>query len=86
MAFNLTLTDNKIFKTSFESIAKIIDEVTLTADTEGIRLRALDRSHITFVALDLDYDLFDEYLCDAPEKISIDATKFLEILKSVLVQ
>ncbi|MBQ2832356.1 proliferating cell nuclear antigen (pcna) [Methanobrevibacter sp.] len=81
MTFKATLTNNNIFKTAFESIAKIIDEVTLTADNEGIRLRALDRSHITFVSMDLDVDLFDEYQCDVPEKISIDATEFLQILK-----
>ena len=81
MTFKATLSNNSIFKTSFESIAKIIDEVTLTADSEGIRLRALDRSHITFVSMDLKADLFDEYTCDVPEKISIDANEFLKILK-----
>lgn len=59
----------------------IIDEVTLTADSEGIRLRALDRSHITFIMLNLRYDLFDEYICDVPERINLDATEFLKILK-----
>ena len=81
MTFKATLTNNNIFKTAFESIAKIIDEVTLTADSEGLRLRALDRSHITFISMDLEAGLFDEYTCDAPEKISIDATEFLQILK-----
>ena len=81
MTFKATLNNNNIFKTAFESISKIIDEVTLIVDKEGIRLRALDRSHITFVSLDLEYKLFDEYQCDTPEKINIDATKFLEILK-----
>lgn len=81
MTFKATLTNNNIFKTAFESIAKIIDEVTLTADSEGIRLRALDRSHITFISMDLEYDLFDDYTCDVPEKMSIDATEFLQILK-----
>lgn len=81
MTFKLELGNNSIFKTAFESIASIIDEITLTADSEGLRLRALDRSHITFVVMDLNKELFDEYICDVPEKINVDATEFLKILK-----
>lgn len=79
--FSLELSDNSIFKTAFESIASIIDDVTLTADSEGLRLAALDRSHITFINMDLRHDLFDEYVCDSPEKICIDPTELLKILK-----
>lgn len=81
MTFKLTLNDNKIFKTIFESVSSIIDEVTLTADSDGLRLNALDSSHITFVSLNLEYSLFDEYLCDVPERINIDAVQFMKILK-----
>ena len=31
--------------------------------------------------MDLKHDLFDEYTCDSPEKICIDATEFLKVLK-----
>lgn len=81
MTFKLELTDNSIFKSIFESVARIIDEVTLIADSEGVRLKALDKSHITFISLDLHYDLFDEYICDVPEKINIDADQFWGVLR-----
>lgn len=81
MVFKLELINNKIFKTIFESITKIIDEVTLICDSDGIHLSALDRSHITFVELELDKTLFDTYQCDVPEKISIDCEEFLKVLK-----
>ena len=81
MTFKLELTDNSIFKSIFESVARIIDEVTLIADSEGVRLKALDKSHITFISLDLHYDLFDEYICDVPEKINIDADQFWRVLR-----
>ena len=74
--FQLTLSDNSIFKNAFESISKIVDEITLTADSEGVHLRALDRSHITFITLELDKTLFDEYECDVPEKMAIDCDDF----------
>lgn len=81
MTFKLELTNNNIFKTIFESVANIIDEVTLIADNDGLRMRALDKSHITFISLDLDSELFDEYQCDVPEKINIDVDQFAKILK-----
>ena len=46
-----------------------------------MRLDALDRSHITFVHLELKASLFDEYVCDVPEKINIDTDEFMRVLK-----
>lgn len=81
MAFKVELSNNSVIKNSFESISKIVDEITLTADSEGMHLRALDRSHITFITLDLDKTLFDEYECDVPEKMAIDCDDFYKLLK-----
>ena len=81
MVFKLELSDNAIFKTVFDSIASIIDEVTIIFDSEGMRLNALDRSHITFVTLELKPEVFDSYQCDVPEKVAVDCDKFNQILK-----
>jgi len=81
MTFKLELSDNAIFKTVFDSIASIIDEVTIIFDSEGMRLNALDRSHITFVTLELKPEVFDSYQCDVPEKVAVDCDKFNQILK-----
>ena len=81
MTFKLELSDNAIFKTVFDSIASIIDEVTIIFDSEGMRLNALDRSHITFVTLELEPDVFDSYVCDTPEKVAVDCERFNQILK-----
>ena len=81
MAFKVELSNNSVIKNSFESISKLVDEITLTADSEGMHLRALDRSHITFITLDLDKTLFDEYECDVPEKMAIDCDDFYKLLK-----
>lgn len=81
MTFKLELSDNAIFKTVFDSIASIIDEVTIIFDSEGMRLNALDGSHITFVTLELEPDVFDSYVCDTPEKVAVDCERFNQILK-----
>ena len=81
MTFKLELSDNKIFKDAFSGIRKIIDEVVIECDSEGMRLKALDRSHITFVNMELKASLFDEYICDAPEKINVDTEELNKVLK-----
>ena len=79
--FKAELSDSSILKTSFDAISSIVDEVQIQTDSEGMRLDALDRSHITFVHLELNVDLFDEYVCDEPEKINIDTDEFMRVLK-----
>ena len=81
MTFKLELSDNKIFKDAFNSIRKIIDEAIIECDSEGMRLKALDRSHITFVNMEFKAELFDEYICDVPEKINIDTEDLNKVLK-----
>ena len=79
--FKAELSDSNILKTSFDAISSIVDEVQIQTDSEGMRLDALDRSHITFVHLELKSSLFDEYVCDVPEKINIDTDEFMRVLK-----
>ena len=79
--FKAELSDPNILKTSFDAISSIVDEVQIQTDSEGIRLDALDRSHITFVHLELKASLFDEYVCDEPEKINIDTDELMKVLK-----
>ena len=47
----------------------------------SILIDALDRSHITFVHLELKSSLFDEFICDEPEKINIDTDELMKVLK-----
>lgn len=79
--FQLEIADHELLKNAFESISSIVDEITLTADSEALHLRCLDTSHITFITMDLEKTVFDEYQCDTPEKIAIDCKDFYNILK-----
>lgn len=79
--FKIELEDTSLFKTSFEAISSIIDETSLVIDSEGFRVRALDRSHISFVNLMLEPTFFDSFECTTPEKINIDTDEFMKILK-----
>lgn len=79
--FKAELSNPNILKTSFDAISSIVDEVQIQTDSEGFRLEALDRSHITYVHLELKASLFDIYKCDEPEKINIDTDELMKVLK-----
>lgn len=79
--FKAVLSDSNILKTSFDAISSIVDEVQMHADEEGLRLDALDRSHITFVHLELKSNVFDEYTCDESLKINVDTEELMKVLK-----
>ncbi|NYB51732.1 MAG: proliferating cell nuclear antigen (pcna) [Methanobacteriaceae archaeon] len=79
--FKAVLSDSNILKTSFDAISSIVDEVQMQADEEGLRLDALDRSHITFVHLELKKGLFDEYQCSESMKINVDTEELMKVLK-----
>ncbi|AAB85790.1 MULTISPECIES: proliferating cell nuclear antigen (pcna) [Methanothermobacter] len=79
--FKAELNDPNILRTSFDAISSIVDEVQIQLSAEGLRLDALDRSHITYVHLELKAELFDEYVCDEPERINVDTEELMKVLK-----
>ena len=79
--FKAVLSDSNILKTSFDAISSIVDEVQMQAASDGMKLDALDRSHITFVHLELKSAVFDEYSCKEPLKINVDTEELMKVLK-----
>lgn len=81
MTFKCEINDVKLIQSIFDAISKIVDEVQLQTDSEGVRLNALDRGHIAFVNLVMKVSAFDEFICDEPEKINIDTNELMKVLK-----
>lgn len=79
----IVCSDTGIFKSSFEAISKIVNEVQMEIDSKGVRVDAIDSSHVTFVHLDIDEYEFDVFDCDKPERIYFDSGEFLKYLKRV---
>ncbi|RAP51122.1 MAG: proliferating cell nuclear antigen (pcna) [Methanosphaera sp. rholeuAM270] len=79
--FKLVLSEPGIFKTSFDAISSIVEEVQIEVDSDGLRLNAIDRSHITYVHLELKPTLFDIFECDKPIKLNLDTGELMKVLK-----
>lgn len=58
-----------------------MDEIICIVDSDGFRVTAMDRSHISFVTLDLKPTVFDEFECSEPERITLDTDEFMKVLK-----
>jgi len=79
--FKLVLDDSNILETSFKAISSIVPEVQIQAGEDGLKLDALDQSHITFVHLELNIELFEEYQCDGSVTINVDTEELMKVLK-----
>lgn len=77
----LELYNPSIFKEVFDTISHIVDECKLEFDNLGMRINALDKSHIVFISLEFKYHLFDTYEVPDPESVFIDTLQFLNVLK-----
>lgn len=76
-------SDVNILKSSFEAISKIVAEVQVEIDSDGMRLNAINPSHTTFVHLNINKSEFDVFECDVPRKIAFTTDDFLKYLKRV---
>lgn len=79
----IILNDINILKSPFEAITKIVHEIHMEIDSEGIRADAIDSSHVTFVHLNISEEGFDVFEVEKPQKICFDTEEFLKYLKRV---
>jgi len=77
-----TLQVDKLRKI-FETIANIVDEVTLKIEKDGIKIRAMDPGHIALVDFEMKKDAFDEYSVKDAISIGIDLKPLVNVLKRV---
>ena len=78
--FKIVLHDTGMLKSAFNSIVNIVEEVQIQLDHDGLRLNALDKAHITFVHLELEKTVFNEYSIDEPTSINLDTSEFMKVL------
>jgi len=71
------------FKSIFNKMEKIFENVIFECDSKGIRFSTLDKSHTVFMFVELDGDYFWEYECEEPDKFSVELSELRKVLKSV---
>lgn len=81
--FRIRMADARLWKNLVDAISTLIDEGSFNADRDGIKLRAMDPSHVAMVDFELPKSVFDEYVCDEPAKLSVNFSEMLKFLRRV---
>ena len=79
--FTAETTNIKSLTSIFNGASNIVDEIQVEIDSDGMRARALDRSHVSFIGFELTTEFFDEYEITEPETLHIDMDSVVKILK-----
>ena len=77
------MADAKLWKNLVGAISTLIDEGSFKADKDGIRLRAMDPSHVAMVDFEWPKSVFSEYVCDEPTEICINFSEMSKFLRRV---
>ncbi|KAJ1728850.1 hypothetical protein H4S06_001015 [Coemansia sp. BCRC 34490] len=75
------LPQASLLKKIIEAIKELVDEANFDFTESGIRLQAMDKSHVALSFLHLRDDGFIEYRCDRSQTLGINLGSFGKILK-----
>lgn len=79
--FKVKMDDARLWKDMISAISTLIDEANFTLNPEGIKLRAMDPSHVAMVDFELPNTVFDEYACEEPARLGININEMLKLLR-----
>lgn len=81
--FRFRLSNAKAWRNAIMAISALVDEAVFNANPDGLRVRAMDPSHVAMVDLEYRKEAFDEYACDKPVSIGINVSDMLKLLRRV---
>lgn len=81
--FNAKLSDPRLFVNSISTIGELIDEGVFSLNQDGISFVAADRAMVSVVDFKISASAFEEYKIDAEQRIGLNITNLLSVLKRV---
>jgi proliferating cell nuclear antigen len=79
--FRIKVANAKLLRDMITAISTLIDEATFKLSPDGISLRAMDPSHVAMVNFKWPKAVFDEYTCSEPEKLCINISELLKLIR-----
>jgi len=71
-----------VLKKVVEAVKDLVSAASFECGPDGVILEAMDSSHVSFIALLLRADSFDEYLCEKPSVLCVDFPQLGAVLKT----
>ncbi len=81
--FTAKLSDTKLFVNAVSTIGELIDEGVFNLNKDGISFIAADRAMVSVVDFKMSSTAFDEYNLDSEQRIGLNITNLLSVLKRV---
>ncbi|KAI5116406.1 hypothetical protein M0805_006224 [Coniferiporia weirii] len=75
------LADAVLLKRLLDSIKELVTDANFECNEEGIKLQAMDNSHVALVAVLLQADGFVKYRCDRPMPLGVNLGSLTKVLK-----
>ena len=76
----LKLKDTKTWKMCVGAISSIVDEAVFDISPDGVRLRAMDASHVALADLELTAKEFDVFSAEKPVSIGVSLSEMSKVL------
>ncbi|CDS82000.1 probable proliferating cell nuclear antigen [Sporisorium scitamineum] len=75
------LREAVLLKKVLDAVRELITDANFECSEDGIRLQAMDNSHVALSAIELRTDCFEEFRCDRPMSIGVSLSSLGKILK-----
>lgn len=79
--FECRLTTADVFKKVVEALKDLVNEASIECKNSGMQLQAMDSSHVSLCALQLNKDGFESYRCDQDVVLGLSLTNVGKVLK-----
>ena len=77
----VTFANARVWRYMMNAIGKIVEEAACTFTKEGLRLRAMDPSHVTMIDLHIPVEAFDEYEVEEGDTITFTLDDVVKVLR-----
>lgn len=76
----MRMADSKVWKTCVSAISSLIDEAAFKLTPAGIKMKAMDPSHVALVDFELPAAAFVEYNVERPAVLGVDLVEMNKIM------
>lgn len=71
------------FKLLIEALKELLTDTSIEFDSTGMKILAMDTSHVVLVHLKLNADQFEYYKCDTPIHVGVNMLNFHKLIKTI---
>ncbi|KAL9934163.1 hypothetical protein V8E36_007245 [Tilletia maclaganii] len=76
------LSEAQLLKKVLDSVKDLITDANFDCNDDGIRLQAMDNSHVALTAIELRAEGFQPYRCDRPMSIGVSLANLTKVVKT----